>query len=279
MRRKFSNRYRKTFGSDRPIASLHELRRVHRQLRRWGRALPFEEFAGWRFGEEGRTRALQTVRRRRQTFLMGTVAAAAVLTFAVTTPLAEMPKLSLPSLSLASLDLGANFGSERAAGFVAPQRPAERPVQSINQQRPSMSFTIAEPVESGDVGAVSVDEPARQTEPSASDADHRPSATIASVQTALTDHLLRASIVVAGRIEAIQTDGLLLRVELALKGSAADYIHIMVTDDGSWLDVQPGGRLLAYLTPPDEADETAEPIRLLPAGRGALVSLSPMTGP
>lgn len=299
MRRRWWGRAAITRPHDRPIASLHELRRVHRRLRRWGRALPYEEFAGWRLDRDAPRRTWREVRRRRQRVFMYGMVAAVVLTVAVTNPLGGMPRISLSLASLPAAVLESRFMPVSFAkaptppDALAPVRvplPLASAVPEAIGASPELAPTSAavpEPAPSDDPDvAAHVTEVAPELDYGI---DGRLltsglSATVASLDAvALSEHALAASVIVAGRIESVEADTLLMRVELALKGTVADLVYIAVPADAEagW-GLQPGTRLLAYLAGPDEAETDPEvdvsPL-LRPAGRGALVGLSPLTSP
>lgn len=295
MRRKWWGRRAVNRQHDKPIASLHELRRVHRRLRRWGRALPYEEFAGWRLDRDAPRRTWREVRRRQRNMLMYGMAAAVVLTVVVANPSLELsaPKLSLPSLQVAVLQSGlvpVSVSHAPASPDIpewAGARPAPLPTLAPDlgglplQREPEHAPAPGEaPPAHANAGE---NEMVVTPDPEDTGGDRIP-VTVASLDAAvLSEHALAASIIVAGSIESVDEDALIMRVELALKGSVADRVYIAIPTDGEtdW-GLQPGTRLLAYLSAPDEAEtETEEEVSplLRPAGRGALVGLSPLTSP
>lgn len=272
---------------DRPVTSLMELRRVHRRLRRWGRDLPYEEFAGWRLDREAPRRTWREVnRRQRLSFVYGT-AVVVVLTAAVTGPLAEMTSLPLvrrPVVAVADSGSNTTVAALPGAGvpLVPPASPPAAPAATLPPER-SEPY-VPSPSDGAPPGAAPSDNtsstPARQAWQQRGE---RGQATVASLEAAtLAEHATAASVIVAGRVEAFADDAVILRVELALKGTVEDIVHIVMPSAATSLaGLEPGTRLLAYLAEPDEVIPEAEsaPLTLRPAGNGALVGLSPLNSP
>lgn len=299
---------------DRPPLSLMELRRVHRRLRRWGRDLPYEEFAGWRLDREATRRTWREVhRRQRLSFVYGTVAVV-VLTAAMTGPLPELTRrpLRLPTIASLHGDAGTRVAVATTAATMpvppefklpepeprepAPAEPAASagessgvpsapggppgaaPVAAASGERGG-SAEPAEPEAASGAGYIS--------EFGAGEEQTRAWATIASVKAeALREHAAAATVIVAGRVEALVDDAVVVRVELALKGEVTDVVHIAVPSAATSLaGLEPGSRLLAYLEQLETGDGGAadgppiSPLTLRPAGRHALIGLTPLTSP
>jgi hypothetical protein len=200
-----------------------------------------------------------------------------------------MPRIALPSLPMVVLEHGPVSGSvaHKAGPAAPPEAEAmfkEPPVFEISWQLEPVPEPYSEPPEQDEPADP---DPGAMADRRSGDGD-RPSATVASLDAiAFTEHATTASVIVAGRVESVEPDSLVLRVELALKGKVAELVRIAVPADAeALLSLQPGSRLLAYLAGPEDAETddaepsaAALPLTLRPAGRGALVGLSPMTAP
>lgn len=270
--------------------SRSEIRAVHRRLRRWGRDLRTEEFANWHLDRELPRRAWRKANQRQRLVLVYGTVAAAFLTIAAAQRLPDLsglPPLSYFGMPGPRIHVEAAAATATASALAGPVEIAFTGEPRANvMAAPDSALTDLQPEVSIIAQAdTAFTAPIDQWEWDGQQGA-RSTAKVASLANAetLARHASKASVIVAGRVEAVAADALVVRVELALRGETSEVLRIPVTEDpGALARLRAGSRVLAYLAAPDDPVETETPVgeasSLRPAGPGALIELSTLTDP